>query len=123
MPALIAGLPPGVSFSFDLNSDSGVPRGCVRGPVSGGSADRLAQRLLAACRGGTLPLVIDLSGVTYLSGAAVRAIYQVRELLVAHGHDLAIIAAADSAASALLDVVRLPHLSGEPGEAEPGRHG
>jgi serine phosphatase RsbU (regulator of sigma subunit)/anti-sigma regulatory factor (Ser/Thr protein kinase) len=115
--------PPKVSFSFDLDSAGRVPRGRVRGPVTGGSAGRLAQRLLAACRGGTLPLLVDLSGVTYLSGAAVRAIYQVRELLMAHGQDLAIVAAAGSAASALLDVVRLPHVPGEPGETRSARHG
>ena len=86
----------------------------VSGPVDGGSAERLAQRLLAACRGGTLPLVVDLAGVTYLAGSAVRAIYQVREMLDAHKQELSLVAPVGSAAAGLLGVVRLPHVSGEP---------
>ena len=86
----------------------------MSGAVDGGSAERLAQRLLAACRGGTLPLVIDLVGVTYLASSAVRAIYQVRELLTVHKQELAIIAPAGCAAAELLDLVRLPHVSGKP---------
>ena len=102
---------PGVSFSIDLDSDGSVPRATVSGAVDGNSADRFAQRLLAACRGGTLPMVVDMAGITYLASAAVRAIFQVRGLLAAHKQDMTIFAPDGSAAAALLDLVRLPHVS------------
>jgi anti-anti-sigma factor len=110
---------PGIPFGFGLDSAGAVPIAIVSGGVDSGSAERLAQRLLAACRGGTLPLVIDLTGVTYLASSAVRAIYQVREMLTAHKQELAIIAPAGCAAAELLDLVRLPHESGEPGDSRP----
>ncbi len=109
--------PSGISFRLGLGSDGAVPRASVSGAVDSGSAERLGQRLLAACRGGTLPLVLDLAGVTYLASSAVRVIYQVRELLTAHKQDLTIVAPSGSAAAELLGLVRLPHVSGEPWNA------
>jgi anti-sigma regulatory factor (Ser/Thr protein kinase)/anti-anti-sigma regulatory factor len=111
----VRGLALGVSFGIEVGSDGGVPHAIVSGPVQDGSADRLAQRLLAACRGGTLPLVVDMAGVTYLAGSAVRAVYQVRDMLAAHERRLTIVAPAGSAAAGLLGLVRLPHTSGEAG--------
>ena len=83
----------------------------VRGPVDGSTADRLARQLLTACRGGTLPITLDLTGITYLASSGIRAIYQVKEHLTAHQQDLTILAPANSSAQALLDMARLPHVS------------
>jgi anti-sigma regulatory factor (Ser/Thr protein kinase)/anti-anti-sigma regulatory factor len=101
----------GVSFTIDLDSDGVVPRATVSGAVDGNSADRFAQRLLGACRGGTLPMIVDMAGITYLASSAVRAIFQVRRLLAAHKQDLTIFAPDGSAAASLLDLVRLPHVT------------
>ncbi|HEX6934256.1 MAG TPA: SpoIIE family protein phosphatase [Streptosporangiaceae bacterium] len=110
----------GVSFGVGVDSQGGVPRASVSGPVDGGSAERLAQRMLAACRGGVLPLVVDLGGVTYLASSAVQAIYQVRALLSAHKQRLTIVAPAGSAAAGMLGLVRLPYVSGGQGHSRTG---
>jgi anti-anti-sigma factor len=101
--------PPGVSFGLQVDRGVAVPHVRVTGQVASSSADRLAQRLLAACRGGTLPIVVDLADVTYLASSTIRAIYQVKELLGAHQKTLTIVAPEGTAAAALLDVVGLPH--------------
>jgi anti-anti-sigma factor len=80
----------------------------VCGPVDITTADRLARQLLAASRGGTLPLAVDLTGVTHLASAGVRALYQVREQLAVHQQDLTLVAAPGSSAGIVLDLVRLP---------------
>ena len=101
----------GVAFSIDIDSDGPVPRARVRGPVDGSTAERLSRQLLTACRGGTLPITLDLTGITYLASSGVRAIYQVKERLVEHQQDLTILAAAGSSAQDLLELARLPHIS------------
>ena len=90
-------------------------RALVGGPVDITTADLLARRLLSVSRGGTVPLVADLTGVTQLASAGVRALYQVSEQLAAHGRELILIAAAGSAADLVLDLVRLDHVTGESG--------
>ena len=93
----------------------------MHGPVGPATADRLAGHLLAACRGGTLPLTVDLSAVTHLGRAGVRALYQVKEQLNAYHRELALIAAPGSPADVVLTLVQLPHTSGIPGpSAQPG---
>jgi serine phosphatase RsbU (regulator of sigma subunit)/anti-sigma regulatory factor (Ser/Thr protein kinase)/anti-anti-sigma regulatory factor len=90
-------------------------RALVGGPVDITTADLLARRLLSVSRGGTVPLVADLTGVTQLASAGVRALYQVSEQLAAHGQELTLVAAAGSAAHLVLDLVRLDHVTGEAG--------
>jgi len=90
-------------------------RALVGGPVDITTADLLARRLLSVSRGGTVPLVADLTGVTQLASAGVRALYQVSEQLAVHGQELTLVAAADSAAHLVLDLVRLDHVTGESG--------
>jgi serine phosphatase RsbU (regulator of sigma subunit)/anti-sigma regulatory factor (Ser/Thr protein kinase)/ABC-type transporter Mla MlaB component len=99
-------------FGVDMAGDGGVPRAGVRGPVDINSADRLARQLLSASRGGTLSLTVDLTGVTHLASAGVRALYQVREQLAAHQQDLTLVAAPGSSAGIVLRIVRLPHVDG-----------
>ena len=99
------------AFGMEIESHGPEPCAKVSGPVDGATADRLAKQLLTACRGGTLPITLDLTGITYLASSGIRAIYQVKERLMAHQQDLTILAAADSSADALLDMARLPHVS------------
>jgi serine phosphatase RsbU (regulator of sigma subunit)/anti-sigma regulatory factor (Ser/Thr protein kinase)/anti-anti-sigma regulatory factor len=89
----------------------GTARATVSGPVDINTADQLARRLLSASRGGTIPLIADLTGVTQLASAGVRALYQVKERLAAHAHDLTLITAPGSSAHVVLDLVHLSHRS------------
>jgi anti-anti-sigma regulatory factor len=88
-------------------------RAVVRGPVDITTSDLLARRLLSASRGGTVPLVADLTGVTQLASAGVQALYAVSARLAAHGQDLTLVTAPASAAQAVLDLVRLDHITGD----------
>lgn len=85
-----------------------APRVRVSGPVDLAAADRLTSRLLAACRAGILPLTVDLSGVTVLASAGVRALYRVAAQLAAHGQQLALVSEPGSPAAAALDLAGLP---------------
>jgi anti-sigma regulatory factor (Ser/Thr protein kinase)/anti-anti-sigma regulatory factor len=108
------GRPAGSPFAVDTSIAAGaVARAVVRGPVDINTADKLARRLLSVSRGGTIPLVADLSGVTQLASAGVRALYTVSEQLAAHGHGLTLITAPGSGAHLVLDMVQLAHVAGE----------
>ena len=113
-----------VDTSVTADATAGAPadapagataRALVGGPVDITTADLMARRLLSVSRGGTVPLVADLTGVTQLASAGVRALYQVSEQLAAHDQELTLVAAADSAAHMVLDLVRLDHVTGEAG--------
>jgi anti-sigma regulatory factor (Ser/Thr protein kinase)/anti-anti-sigma regulatory factor len=100
-------------FTVDTgNGAYATARALVSGPVDITTADQLARRLLSASRGGTVPLVADLTGVTQLASAGVRALYAVSEQMAAHGQDLTLITAPGSAADAVLDLVQLAHVAG-----------
>ncbi|GAA4602440.1 serine phosphatase RsbU (regulator of sigma subunit)/anti-anti-sigma regulatory factor [Actinoplanes octamycinicus] len=79
----------------------------VDGPVDAVSAVQVRQELLRRSRGGTVPMTVDLTGVTLLASAGVAALFQ-----VAGHHDekapLTLIAAPDSPARRILDLVGLP---------------
>ena len=62
-----------------------------------------------------VPLVADLSGVTQLASAGVRALYEVSKQLAAHGQKLTLVTARGSVAHLLLDLVRLDHVTAEEG--------
>jgi anti-sigma regulatory factor (Ser/Thr protein kinase)/anti-anti-sigma regulatory factor len=101
-------------FTVDTSIAAGtIARALVSGPVDITTADKLARRLLSVSRGGTVPLVADLSGVTQLASAGVRALYAVSEQLAAHGHGLTLITAPGSGAGVVLDLVQLAHVTGE----------
>ncbi|HEU5384988.1 MAG TPA: SpoIIE family protein phosphatase [Streptosporangiaceae bacterium] len=100
-------------FTVDTSVAAGTTaRALVSGPVDITTADKLTRRLLSVSRGGTVPLVADLSGVTQLASAGVRALYAVSEQLAAHGHGLTLITAPGSGAGVVLDLVRLAHVPG-----------
>ncbi|HMD94246.1 MAG TPA: SpoIIE family protein phosphatase, partial [Trebonia sp.] len=99
-------------FAVDTSiAESATARALVRGPVDITTADQLARRLLSVSRGGTVPLVADLTGVTQLASAGVRALYAVSRQMAAHGQDLTLITAPGSAAHAVLNLVQLAHVA------------
>ena len=108
--------PAGPPFTVDTSVAAGATaRALVGGPVDISTADLLVRRLLSVSRGGTVPLVADLTGVTQLASAGVRALYQVSKQLAAHGQELTLVTAAGSAAQMVLDLVRLDHVTGVAG--------
>ena len=99
-------------FTVDTSTaERATARALVCGPVDITTADQLARRLLSVSRGGTVPLVADLTGVTQLASAGVRALYAVSEQMAAHGQDLTLITAPGSAVHVVLDLVRLAHVA------------
>jgi anti-sigma regulatory factor (Ser/Thr protein kinase)/anti-anti-sigma regulatory factor len=111
--SLRADAPAWPPFTVDTgHGERATARALVSGPVDITTADQLARRLLSASRGGTVPLVADLTGVTQLASAGVRALYVVSEQMAAHGQNLTLITAPGSAAQAVLDLVQLAHVAG-----------
>ena len=104
-PAAAAGTPE--PLVLDLDTGGPVPVVTVRGAVDATTADQLAQRLLAVCRGGTIPLTVDLGPVSQLASAGVRALYQVQEQLARHQQPLVLLAPPRSTAHAVLALVGL----------------
>jgi anti-sigma regulatory factor (Ser/Thr protein kinase)/anti-anti-sigma regulatory factor len=104
----------GPPFTVDISvAAGGRARALVGGTVDTTTADLLARRLLSVSRGGTLPLVADLTGVTQLASAGVRVLYEVSEQLAVHGQELTLVTALGSAAHLVLDLVRLDHVTWE----------
>jgi anti-anti-sigma factor len=101
-------------FTVDTSITVGsTARALVGGPVDIGTADLLARRLLSVSRGGTVPLVADLTGVTQLASAGVRVLYQVSEQLTVHGQELTLVTVRGSAAHLVLELVRLDYVTVE----------
>jgi anti-anti-sigma factor len=96
-------------LSVDARLDGQIATAWARGPVDISAADEFLRKLLAACRGGTLPLTIDLTGVTLLASAGVSVLYKLTSQLAAHGHRLELLAPAGSAARAVLELAGLNH--------------
>jgi anti-sigma regulatory factor (Ser/Thr protein kinase)/anti-anti-sigma regulatory factor len=106
--------PAGRPFTVDTSVAAGATaRALVGGTVDITTADLLARRLLSVSRGGTVPLIADLTGVTQLASAAVRALYEVSEQLAAHGQRLVLVTVPGSAAHMVLDLARLAHVTRE----------
>ncbi|WP_229073185.1 SpoIIE family protein phosphatase [Actinoplanes sp. DH11] len=76
------------------------------GPMDAASSAHVRQELLRRSRGGSVPMTVDLSGVTHLSSAGVSALH-----LVAGSHvdeaPLTLVAAPGSPARQILDLVGL----------------
>jgi serine phosphatase RsbU (regulator of sigma subunit)/anti-sigma regulatory factor (Ser/Thr protein kinase)/anti-anti-sigma regulatory factor len=107
-----AGLPVvGPPLTVETEHDGKQSRAWVRGPVDIGNSDELLRRLLAACRGGTLPLRVNLTGVSQLASAGVSALYQLARQLAAHDNRLELVVANGGAVQAVLEVVGLAGLA------------
>jgi len=101
-------------FTVDTSvAAGGTARALVVGPVDIITADLLARRLLSVSRGGTVPLVADLTGVTQLASAGVRVLYELSQQLAVNGHELTLVTAPGSAAHLVLELVRLNHVTRE----------
>ena len=101
-------------FTVDTSIAAGsTARALVGGPVDISTADLLARRLLSVSRGGTVPLVADLTGVTQLASAGVRVLYEVSEQLTVHGQELTLVTVRGSTAHLVLELVRLDHVTVE----------
>ena len=112
--ARVAAYSPELAFTVDTSiEETGVARARVTGAVDIVTAGQLARRLLSASRGGTVPLVADLTGVTQLASAGVRALYQVRDRLTVHQKDMTLLTAPGSSAQVVLDLVQLPYLAAD----------
>jgi anti-anti-sigma factor len=111
-PSARAGAPqPGPPFTVDIGTDGPVAHARAAGPVDVSTAVQLSRRLLAASAGGTLPLTVDLTNVSYLASAGIRALYQVRQQLSAHRQNLRLLAVPGSSVALILDQAYLPYLS------------
>ena len=99
-------------FTVDTSIAAGsTARALVGGSVDISTADLLARRLLSVSRGGTVPLVADLTGVTQLASAGVRVLYEVSEQLTVHGQELTLVTVRGSTAHLVLELVRLDHVT------------
>jgi anti-anti-sigma factor len=104
--------PAGPPFTVDTSVAAGATaRALVGGSVDISTADLLARRLLSVSRGGTVPLVADLTGVTQLASAGVRVLYEVSEQLTVHGQELTLVTVRGSTAHLVLELVRLDHVT------------
>jgi serine phosphatase RsbU (regulator of sigma subunit)/anti-sigma regulatory factor (Ser/Thr protein kinase)/anti-anti-sigma regulatory factor len=99
-------------FAVRIMTSDPCPRVRIAGPVDISTTGQLTRSLLAACRGGVLPLIADLDEVTLLASAGVRALFEVAGQLAAHQQDFTLIAGPASAARTVLDLVGLPYTSG-----------
>jgi serine phosphatase RsbU (regulator of sigma subunit)/anti-sigma regulatory factor (Ser/Thr protein kinase) len=109
--AAAASRPADPSFAVRIVTGEPRPRVRITGPVDITTTGQLTRSLLAACRGGVLPLIADLDEVTVLASPGVRALFEVTGQLAAHQQDFTLIAGPASAARAVLDLVGLPYIS------------
>ena len=100
---------PGPPFPLDVGTDGAIAHVRAAGPVDATTAVQLSRRLLAASAGGTLPLTVDLTTVSYLASAGIRVLYQVRQQLSAHRQELRLLAVPGSSVALILDQAHLPY--------------
>jgi serine phosphatase RsbU (regulator of sigma subunit)/anti-sigma regulatory factor (Ser/Thr protein kinase)/anti-anti-sigma regulatory factor len=81
----------------------------IDGPVDAATAAHLRRDLLRRGRGGTVPLAVDLTGVTHLASAGVSALHQVADRHAEQRAALTLYAAPGSAAQHVLALVALPY--------------
>ncbi|MGK5685434.1 SpoIIE family protein phosphatase [Actinoplanes sp. URMC 104] len=79
----------------------------LEGPLDLRTATSARQELLRRSRGGTVPLTVDLSGVTHLSSAGVSALHQVAGQHTHRDAPLVLDAAPGSPAQVILELVAL----------------
>jgi anti-anti-sigma regulatory factor len=79
------------------------------GPLDAATADHLRRDLLRRSRGGTVPLTVDLTGVTHLASAGVSALHHVADRHAEQQAALTLFAAPGSAAQHVLALVALPY--------------
>ncbi|MFC7456122.1 SpoIIE family protein phosphatase [Brachybacterium sp. GCM10030267] len=90
-----------------LRVDGMPPTVTASGEVDTTNSQRLADHLDGACRGGLHPLTVDLTAVEFLARAGVRVLLEMRERLVAYGHELDLLASEDTPVQEVLDLAGL----------------
>lgn len=86
----------------------------VAGPVDTVTAERLQHDLLRRGRGGTLPLTVDLTGVTHLASAGVSVLHLLAGQHSRQGGTLTLRAAPGSPAQQVLALIAVPGVSPGP---------
>jgi anti-anti-sigma factor len=86
------------------------PQLIVSGPVDTSTVTEFRDQLSDASRGGTLPLHIDLTGVTHLASAGVQALFEFLEQMASDGRPLLLTAPPSSPARYVLELTGLDHL-------------
>ncbi|MFC7375714.1 SpoIIE family protein phosphatase [Brachybacterium sp. GCM10030268] len=90
-----------------LRVDGLPPTVTASGEVDTTNSQRFADHLDGACRGGLHPLTVDLTAVEFLARAGVRVLLEMRERLVAYGHELDLLASEDTPVQEVLDLAGL----------------
>lgn len=97
------------AFEVDAGLTDNAALVVVRGPVDVFTTEQFTRELLAVSCGGTLPLSVDLTGVSQLASAGVSALFEVREQLTAQLQELTLIAEPGSDVATVLELVCLPY--------------
>ncbi|WP_157598416.1 SpoIIE family protein phosphatase [Phycicoccus sp. Root101] len=100
---------PEVDFEVVVDDCDEGPVVRLTGTVDLDTAERARAALLGAARGGVRSLTIDLTGVHQLASAGVRALFEVREQLLANRKQLVIVAEPGSPAAIVLELVSLAY--------------
>lgn len=112
-PATVAassGTPPRPSTMTVTVTASEEPCIALGGPVDLSTAADLRRELWSASRGGALPLVVDLAGVTHLASAGIQVLYDFVEDMVADGRKLQFVVPPGSPARQALALSDLPRI-------------
>ena len=101
--------PVNAEFAFRV---PGAGRIVVSGDVDTHTASTLDRHIAVESRSGVARLTIDLSGVTHLGSAGVRALHAARERARRQGSDCVVVAPPGSPAHHVLSLVQIPMVSG-----------
>jgi serine phosphatase RsbU (regulator of sigma subunit)/anti-sigma regulatory factor (Ser/Thr protein kinase)/anti-anti-sigma regulatory factor len=82
------------------------------GPIDAATAADVRAELFRRSRGGTVPMTVDLSGVSHLASAGVSVLHEVTAQHLIEKAPLTILAAERSPARRILDLVGLPSSTG-----------
>ncbi|WP_433795524.1 SpoIIE family protein phosphatase [Actinoplanes sp. CA-252034] len=84
----------------------------IDGPLDAASAFEVRTELLRRSRGGTVPMTVDLSGVSLLASAGVSALHEISAQHLAEKAPLTIVTSPGSPAQRILDLVGLASSTG-----------
>jgi anti-anti-sigma factor len=105
---------PSTGSVFGVRAErSARPLVAVQGPVDVATAAEFRRRVQEVGRGGSLPLAIDLSGVSHLASAGVAVLHELAEQMAADGRELTLIAPAGCPCRYVLELTGLDRLLGD----------
>jgi anti-anti-sigma factor len=98
-------------WAFSARTErSTQPKVVVRGPVDMSTVEEFRRFVQDAGRGGSLPLVLDLTDVNHLASAGVQALHELAEQMAADGRRLGVIAPPSCPARQVLELTGLGRL-------------